>query len=248
MKLVARCLLGLAIVLAALLFGRNFIIKKAVEKGLRAARGFDASIGSIEIGLFRPVIRIRDAVITNPPDFPRKECLNIKEITVQYQLASFFGSEIHFSEIVVDVPRAVVVWKGDGELNFDRMAGGGKKEKAESDRGNGHGTNEVKKTARTLLVDTLTLRIAEAQVFDYRKGPEPRVMTLPIKLDRTYTEVRNVRTLAAKLAAELTANYVASIFGNVGDKMKKNGDTDKLHKMFDNIGKSVQQLFKKKSD
>ncbi len=255
----AKFLVALALIVAALLFGRNVIIKKVVEHGVKTMNGFDVSIGDIDVGILRPLIHIRNLKITNPPDFPEKEALDAKEIYVRYDLTSIFSDELHFHEIIFDIPRAVVVWNGNGDMNFDRMAGTPTREKntpkpepkhpepapaPTNQPGPAEKTKE--KAEKKIRIDTFTVRIAEAQMYDYRKGPEPQVMTFPLNLDRTYKDVTNPNRLAAKLVAEVTSRYLAMLINNVGKKMEKNGDTKKINDLFKNLGKTINDMFKKK--
>jgi uncharacterized protein involved in outer membrane biogenesis len=264
MKRLTQILVALALIVAALLFGRNFIIKEMLSKSAKALRGFEVSVGDVQVGILRPLVHIRDLKITNPADFPEKQALEAKEVLIRYDFFSLFGNESHFPEIVLDVPKAVVVWNAAGDMNFERLAGSSRKSEPAGKKKKKKKTEEPapesapepvpqpappseKESAppRTMRIDKLTLRIAEAQIFDYRKGTEPSVMTFPINMDRTYTDVTDPDTLAAKIAAELTANYIATIFNNVGKKMQDNGDTKKINKMFENLGKSIEGLFKK---
>ncbi len=259
MKRLTQVLVALALIVAALLFGRNFIIKEMLSKSAKALRGFEVSVSDVQVGILRPVIHIRDLKITNPSDFPEKQALEAKEVLVRYSFFSLFSNETHFPEIVLDIPKAVVVWNAAGDMNFERLAGTAKKpappakkKKEKTDPAPAPPPSSEPKAPekeapppRAMRIDKLTLRITEAQIFDYRKGPEPSVMTFPINMDRTYTDITDPDALAAKIAAELTANYIASIFNNVSKKMQENGDTKKLNKMFENFGKSLEGLFKK---
>ena len=268
MKKFTQVLVALALIVAALLFGRNFIVREMLAKGAKALRGFDVSVGDVRIGILRPMIEFKDLKITNPDDFPEKQALEAKDVLVRYDALTLFSREIHFREIVLDVPKAVVVWNKNGDMNFERLAGMDKKpappeKKMKKKQGEPTSNQEPSEPTapkpesrtpapdgeapppRTMRIDKLTLRITEAQIYDYRKGSEPSVMTFPINMDRTYTDVTDPDTLAAKVAAELTANYIASLFNNVGKKMEENGDNKKLNKMFENLGKSIESLFKK---
>jgi hypothetical protein len=277
MKRLTQILVALALIVAALLFGRNFIIKEMLSKSAKALRGFDVSVSDVQVGILRPMVLLRDLKITNPADFPEKQALAAKEVLIRYNFLSLFSNEAHFpeivldgerhrlaqefTEIVLDVPKAVVVWNEAGDMNFDRLAGierkheatpKKKKKKQEEPRppepappATNAPAKKEEAPPRAMRIDKLTLRITEVQIFDYRKGPEPSVMTFPINMDRTYTDVTDPEALAAKVAVELTANYLAAIFNNVGKKMQENGDTKKLNKMFENLGKSLEGLFKK---
>lgn len=259
MKRLTQVLVAFALIVAALLFGRNFIIKEMLSKSAKALRGFEVSVSDVQVGILRPMVHLRDLKITNPSDFPEKQALEAKEVLIRYNFLSLFGKEARFPEIVLDVPKAVVVWNKNGDMNFERLAGMDKKpapaEKKKKKKQEEPPPEPKPEPApppekeaappRTMRIDKLTLRITEAQIYDYRKGPEPSVMTFPINMDRTYTDVTDPDTLAAKVAAELTANYIASLFSNVGKKMEENGDTKKINKMFENLGKSIESLFKK---
>jgi len=261
MKRLTQILVALALIVAALLFGRNFIIKEMLSKSAKALRGFDVSVSDLQVGILRPMVLLRDLKITNPADFPERQAMEAKEVLIRYNFLSLFSNEAHFPEIVLDVPKAVVVWNAAGDMNFDRLAGierkheatpKKKKKKQEEPRppepappATNAPAKKEEAPPRAMRIDKLTLRITEVQIFDYRKGPEPSVMTFPINMDRTYTDVTDPEALAAKVAVELTANYLASIFNNVGKKMQENGDTKKLNKMFENLGKSLEGLFKK---
>ncbi|MFH0907722.1 MAG: hypothetical protein V1929_03040 [bacterium] len=246
MKRLTQILVALALIVAVLLFGRNFIIKGMLERSAKALHGFDVTVGDVQVGIFHPLIRIRDLKITNPSDFPEKQALEAKEVLVRYDFLSLFSRETHFPEIVLDVPKAVVVWNAAGDMNYERLAGTGKKHAPLAKKKKKTSAPEKEAApSRTVRIDKLTLRLVEAQIYDYRKGAEPSVMTFPMNMDKTYADVTNPDDLAVQIASELTANYLASLFGNVGKKMQDNGDTEKLDKMFKNLGKSINDLFKK---
>ena len=238
------------LVVVVLLFGlglmaRNAIIKSAATKAVREATGFDLEVGGISANLLSSTFEIKDLKLINPEDFPEATAIDFKRMFVAYDLKSFFTDEVHLREVVLDIPRMVVVQKEDGDSNLTRLseAGQGKEEEKEPEAKPGEKKPEEKaeKPARKFRIDTLTLKFGTVEMHTYVQGQgNPQVQVHDLNFDRTYTDIRDTTQLATIFAMAMVEGVGAQAFKGLGKILDENeGDLDKTGK---DIERSVKDL------
>ena len=87
------------IVLIALFFGKNIIIKTSVSAGVKAMTGLKLSIRSMNVGVFKSLIGINELQLHNPSGFEDDLMIDLTEIYVDYNLGAFMGGKAHLEEI-----------------------------------------------------------------------------------------------------------------------------------------------------
>jgi uncharacterized protein involved in outer membrane biogenesis len=254
---ILRTLLIIAVLLVVVgLVARDAIIKTAVRKVVQQATGFDLELGGIHAGLLSPSFEIRGLKLINPEDFPEATALEINRMFASYEIRSFFEDEIHLREVVLDIPRIVVVQKEDGESNLQRLseAGRGKEEgerKPEAKQGEKQPTEpKVEKPARKFRIDRLTLKLGMVETHKYFQGRDkPEIQVQDLKVDRTYTDIRDLNQLATFLAMAMVESAGVQMFKDIGKVFQNNqGNFDKtghdLGKAAKDVQKSLKSIFK----
>jgi uncharacterized protein involved in outer membrane biogenesis len=265
-----KILVGLALVFLALLLARNFIARKIVEKVFTGTTEFKLTMDSINVSLVRPLVEIKGLKLENPGDFPEPDALDVKTVYIHYNLFSLMGDEVRFKKIELDIPRVAMITKADGESNMDRIQAVAKKfetqeqdelssdpkaeKKKEKDKpskssGDASERAEASGKPKNVVIDTFTFRLGEVKIRDYSRtheGGEPRSMTVQLNVDRTFTDVRSLKSAGSKIAAEVATRTVAFYIKDVGRKLEENGDTEKIGNFFKGLGDMFKG--KKKSE
>lgn len=247
-----------AIVATPFLFAGRYI-KGHAEKAITQATGFQTSIGFIDVGIIRPFIHIKDAVLLNPPGFPHSELMTLKEVFIHYDRWSLFSDELRFQEVRVDIPRVVMVKPEHGESNIEVLSDISKR----SDTGRGPepespdttppiesapmtGTPpaiEKKSTSRAFIIDSLHIKLGEMEVRQYREGkPEPVVIPVTVGLDRTITNVKDFDDIKRSISSELLARSAVSLFSNMDTILES--VTDENGRLDEDIRKQLKDLKK----
>ena len=247
MKTLFRILIWVAVFLVVLVLARNTLLKTAAQKAIEKNTGFGLTIDRISVGLVRPVFKLQGLELQNPEDFPEREAFLIKELLVRYELLSFFGPEIHLPEIVLDIPKAILVKKEDGESNIDRLrAASGKKEKTET-AGVGDqpekepASKAEEKPAKKIRIDRLHLIIGSVDVHEYTKGVEkPKVKTYDINVDRVFTNVTDLQQIGLVISAEIVTQLAPQLIDEY-NKAVESGDFDKAGKQFEKAAKDLKK-------
>lgn len=191
------------------------VLLEAIEK----QTGFQADVGDISVGILRPYVRVRDLVLTNPPEFPHPDAVTLGELYARYHRLSLFRKEIHFDEIRIDVRRVVMVKPPHERSNLEVLGRVGEKKKADdstttdpsSRPGSGSPSGDPspedaseQEPARSIKIDRLNIKLGEVEVRQYRDtGQEPSVTMVPVNLDRTMLDVTNMQAAVRQLTSEV---------------------------------------------
>lgn len=237
MKRIGYILLALAVLATIpLLFSERIISRVATQK-IEEMTGLQASFDEIYVGIVRPVVRIRNLVLSNPPDFPHPEMLTVKELYVRYDWLSLFGKEIHLDELRLDVPRIVMVKPEGRASNIELLTGRGEKTPpptsgappatspapaSGADRAPATtSTPAPAKPARTLTIQNLRVKLGELEVRQYgRDDQEPIVIPVPVGLDRSFSNVTNVDAVITELSGELVMRSTFGLLNNMDTVLK----------------------------
>lgn len=231
-------------VVVVIVMARNQAIKAGARAAVQKATGFDLEVGSVHAGLLAPTFEIHDLKLINPEDFPEATAFEVKQARVNYDLPSFFKDEIHLREVILDVPKVVVVKKEDGETNLKRLSEAGKG-KEESGKGSGapeEKTGQTGKPAKKMRIDVLTVRLGTVEVRDYTGGGDkPVVSTYELNVDQTLRDVTDLSDVGVMVSAAIVGNIGAKVLGDVGKELQKHqGDFDKAAK---GIGDALGSIF-----
>ena len=105
---------GAAFALAWMLF-----LPLVLTHQLRRRTGFDAEVTSLAVNPLSGRIVVRGLVLTNPPTFPVKDCLQLRAFEADADLWSCFGDKLIIDELNVDVRQLTLVKRSDGHTNLD---------------------------------------------------------------------------------------------------------------------------------
>lgn len=222
MKKLLSILVVVLVVMVVLAFAKDLIIKASVEKGTELVTGLKLNIGSLKVGIFKPVVDIKNLKLFNPSGFPEKTMVEIPEIYVNYDLPSIMGGTIHLSEIRLNLKEFTVVKDSKGALNLDALKSVQKQKEGKP------AEQKAPAKAPDIKIDLLKLSIGKVAYKDYSKGSAPNVKEFNVNLNETYTNIDDpyklanlivVKALMNTSIASLTNFDLKGLQGTVGDAL-----------------------------
>jgi hypothetical protein len=223
MKKLVNVLIVVLVVIFVSLLAKDLIVKISVEKGTQIVTGLKLNIGRLDVGIFKPVISIKNLKLFNPGGFPDKIMIDMPEIYVKYDLPAIIGGKVHLPEVRLALKEFVVVKNSKGELNLNSLKSvqAQKEGKAPAEKAAGK--------APDIQIDKLSLNIGKVIYKDYSKGGSPSVKEYNVNHNEVYTNVNNPYTLASLIVVRAListpvaglANFdLKGLQGSVSDAMK----------------------------
>src|SRR5689334_6065629 len=118
-KWVLRIVIVLVVLLAVAVIFRNPIAKAVAESQIRKLTGFEAQIGSLDIGLSSPTVTITDYKLVNPAEFGGKAFVNIPELHVEYDRSVLWKRKLHLKVVRFNQAEVNVVENNEGKTNIE---------------------------------------------------------------------------------------------------------------------------------
>ena len=204
MKKLGKILLIAVAIILVLSLAKDFIIKTAVEKGVEVVTGLKLNIGSLNVGVIRPITAIKNMRLFNPAGFPDKIMMNISEIYVHYDLPAIIGGKVHLPEVRLGLQEFTVVKNSKGELNLDALKNvqAQKDGKAGAQKSGKPAEQKTAGKAPDIQIDKLSLSIGKVVYKDYSKGAAPSVKEFNVNLNEVYKDVDNPYTLASLIVVK----------------------------------------------
>ncbi len=194
------------------ILGRDIIIQGAAAGVVRASTGLALNIGAFHSSLLKSTIQIKELKLFNPPGYSDKIMFHLPEVFVAFDPASLASGKPHLKEVRLHVAVLEVERNKDGKLNLSELKPTGSKK-----------TVVGNKTAHPLGVhiDVLKLQIDKVIYKDYSSAI-PMVREFNLNINKTYTNINDVRALAPIIVGDVLRNSALSslIHFDVGDLLQ----------------------------
>jgi hypothetical protein len=223
-----KLLFVLAGLLAAAALAWMALLPHFVAANLRKRTGFDVALSALMVNPFTGELRARGMVINNPPTFPRPEFLQVREIAAVAEGWSWLGDKPVLKRLELDIALLALVKRADHRTNMEVFRGYLGEPAAER-------TAVAAGSGRAYLIKELRVRFDRLLVADHTKRV-PEVQDYAVKLDRTFTNVADIRDLLLPEAL----NELFALGGSVGGILP-----DELNRIFDQVLGSGQDLLKR---
>ncbi len=199
-----RNILGILVVALVVVFVLSFtkdvIIKVSAEKSVEMVTGLGLRIKSLQVGLIKTLIGIKDLRLYNPKGYKDRVMLDMPEVYVDYDLAAAFKGKVHLTDVRIDLKEFVVVKNERGELNLDSL-------KVVQAQKEGAGPGPAKKgVTPEIWIDNLELKVGRVIYKDYSKGGEPSVQEFNVDLNEKYSDVKDMNKLVAVIMVQALKN------------------------------------------
>jgi hypothetical protein len=236
MKAVMRILIGIlvfiVIVAAVLVLARNQIVKAGAGATIRAITGVDMRIGSLDIGLFKPAVQIKDLKLFNPASFPEKQMMDLPELYVKYDLPAVIKGTIHLPMLRVTLKEFMVVKTPKGEINVNSL------QALQPKKGEGKPPQ--------IKIDVMELNIGKVVYKEFRANGMPRVTEFNIDLHERYENINDPNALVALIVGKALRNTsIAGVSGILSKADKVVGSTigTVANTATQTVGNAVNKIF-----
>ena len=172
---------ALLVLIVALLFSRNWILKQVAIRSVAENTGLRAEIGSIHSGLRSPFLHLQQVRLFNTPEFGGGLLLDAPEFYARFDSAVATAGRLHFTEMRVNIAELTVIRDAQGRINLDHLEKEYRKRDAERRRRRGKDTNEMEFAG----IDRLDVTIGRILYLDQEKPK--RNATLRIGLTNEVT-------------------------------------------------------------
>lgn len=238
-------LLFLAIIFAFCVLVWILLLPTAVTKYVSSRTGFDVKVESLSVNPLTAKVVVRGLVIENPPDFPSKEFVRLREFKADADLGSLFGDKLIVDEAVVDVAQVALVKNKQGQSNAvlfnERLQGPKTEASAEV-------SSEKKKE---FLIRRLDLRFDTLLIVD-GTGSQPTTRRIDVDFKHSYTDVTSPVQIAMPIVGRVTAlgGAIGDFAGKLGpealDAAKKAGEV--LKDAGKKAGETLKDIFQSIKD
>ncbi len=212
MKKIWIILLAVVGVIIVVLLAKDLIIKASVEKGAELVTGLKLNIGSLKVGILKPIIDIKNLKLLNPRDFPDRTMIEMPEIYVNYDLPAIIGGKIHLPEVRLALKEFVVVKNAKGSLNLDAF------KTVQAQKQGKSPSKDTSGKAPQINIDALQLNIGKVIYKDYSKGSTPEIREFNVNLNERYTNVDNLQALVNLIVVKALMNTSVSSLTNFNIK------------------------------
>ncbi len=192
MKIFTGIVMFIVVAAVILVLARNQIIKAGAGATIKAISGVDMRIGSLDIGLFRPAVQIKDLKLFNPSNFSEKLMMDLPELYVKYDLPAILKGSIHLPELRVNLKEFVVVRSPKGEINVNSL-------QALQPKQSGGPPPKIK-------IDVMELNIGKVIYKEFRSTGEPRVSEYKIDLHERYENITDPNVLVSLIVSKALRN------------------------------------------
>jgi hypothetical protein len=215
------------VVIIALFFGKNMIIKTSVTTGVKAMTGLKLGIRSMNVGVFKSLIGINELQLYNPSGFEDKLMMDLPEIYVDYNLGAIMGGKAHLEEVRLNLREFLVVKNANGQLNLDSLRVVEETEDEEVKKDDG---KKEKTEMPDIQIDLLELKIDRVIYKDYSKGTSPKVKEFNVNIDERYENITDPQSFVRLIIVKALKNTTIASLANFDIGKLQKGLTEAARK------------------
>ncbi len=200
MKKLISVILIVFVVFIGLSIAKNAIAKTAISSSVNLMTGMRLNIRTMNVGVLRTLVAIKDLTVFNPAGFPDKIMVDLPEVYVNYKLGAFLKGKVHLEEVRLHLRELTIVRNEKGELNVDAL-------KRSQEEGERNAASSGKKgTVPSVQIDLLDLKVGKVIYKDYTGKGTPRVMEFNVNLHERHRNITNPYLLAGLIVTRATYN------------------------------------------
>ncbi len=170
-----RVIVGLLLALVAVIVLREPLLRWMAERQLRRQTGLETKIGKFDVGIFSPMITIRDLKIYNSAAFGGKPLLDLAELHVEYDADALRALKLRLKLVRFNLAEVNVVTDTNGRNNLQEL-----QDKAQQ-AAPGGATNQLALGVEFDKIDTLDLTLGMLRYTDMKQPDRPQEVDLGLK-------------------------------------------------------------------
>ena len=266
MKILKAIVVLVVVAVIGVVLARYLVVRNIVQTVLAEQLGAEVEVGEMDVDIWRSTVSLTDIRFANPEGFHGDTALEINRLDLTYRFFSLFTRTVRLPRVVLDVNRVVMVTNEEGQTNLEQFVVEGRErdwartEKAvvttEETTQPVEAVPEPRRTRarRETHIDRLDFRLGEVEMRDYsRSGPEPAVRNYRLNLERTFTDVRELESIAQAVGTDLAMTMGPQLFRDLLDDSgvrtedlletisEHNGDLEELGRKLDEQTKDLQR-------
>ena len=204
--ILAGLLLFLAAGLALAALAWMLLLPVVVTTRIRSRTGFDASFSSLMVNPFSGRVVAKGFVLANPPTFPRREFLQVREFEIDGDLLTLFSDKPVVRRLRLDIALVALVKRSDGRTNtqvFQNYLAGapsGTPYPRTAESGSPVASAPIPAAPlatskrHPFLIRELQIKVDRFLISDHT-GRDPVVHDYALQLDRTFANVTDAQQL-----------------------------------------------------
>ncbi|MBD3426739.1 MAG: hypothetical protein GF409_05870 [Candidatus Omnitrophica bacterium] len=206
---------------------KDKIIEVSSENIFKHILGIRLDIGSMDVGLVRPAIFIKDMKLYNPRGFPTETMAVIPEVYVRYDLIQVLKGKVYLEELKFSMQQLNIVRDEQARLNVNTI-----KPLESKEEGQVVAQQEQRKIPE-IYIANLHLKVGDVYYRDYSaRSEQPTVKKYEINLDEEYQDIKDPYTLVRLIfVRSLTGTDISNLvdipMSQVQDVMQKAYSTGK---------------------
>lgn len=215
----------LALILVVCVAAWVLFLPRVVSSVVRSRTGFEVKVQRLWVNPFTANISMRGLVVENPPDWPERAFVDLREFRADAKLFSLFGERLEADEVVLDVARVTLVRNREGGLNAVRFKDGFAGEPTPAGQPPPPKPGEAG-AAPKFLIKRLVVRLDQITYADH-SGRQPRVREYPVAINRELTDVDSVAELINPLYTAnvaVVSEALGGMFADSVEMLKGTGD------------------------
>ncbi len=195
------------------------LLLPSIVTGLIKKRtGFDATVQHLYVNPFTASVYISQLKINNPDTFPQNDFVSVNEFKTAVEPNSIFSDRVVVRDAVFDVAFIAVVKNAQGQTNIDVFKKGvtpaNSDQKNDTTKPNQAPPPGKKTPPKQFLIRHLVVKLDKIIIADY-SGSTPNVREIPLNIDRTFTDVTDLKQISGPLLADLTVAGVGKFANNL---------------------------------
>ena len=175
---------------------------------LRQRTGFDATVRSLAVNPFTGTVEVRGLVLANPPTFPVRDFVQLREFSANAEVLSLWSDRTVFTSVLLDVASVTLVKRENGQTNAEAFSHN--LTLAED----GQPRPPSSRPPRRFLIRRLTVRVDRLVIADHSTRL-PTSREYRVGLNQNYTDVTEAKQLFAPAALLSLAPVGAALHGLV---------------------------------
>ena len=199
-----------ALALAATFALMWMLLLPSIVTGLIKKRtGFDATVNRLYVNPFTASVYVSQLKINNPDTFPQADFVSVNEFKTAVEPGSVFSDRVVVKEAVFDVAFIAVVKNAQRQTNIDAFKAGvqaanpEEKTPDQKDQSTPAAAPAEKKPPKQFLIRHLVVKLDKIIIADY-SGAEPSVHEINVNINRTFTDITDLKQISVPLLADLT--------------------------------------------
>jgi hypothetical protein len=206
-KLAITVAVILGIIIGGVIIFKDTIARYSVSQGVKAVTGLTLEMGSLDIGVFKPVVTVIDMKLFNPPDYPDKLMADIPVFSADYDFGAFLKGKVHLRELRINLKNLEVVKNEKNRVNLESL-------EALKPKGTG--------PAPEIKIDKLVLDIGKVSYKGYSRFFKPTISEFNLNIHETYENIDNPQSLVKIILAKALLNTTIGDLGKFDLSSLKN--------------------------